>query len=64
MIDPNVHEEKALAAAGASGGAYVEQVGKTDLVHWSELEWASFIDVVVTSFQDSLRQAYADDPTT
>lgn len=63
MIDPNIHEENALAAAGASGGAYVEQIGKTDLVQWSEQEWAVLIDVVVTSFQDSLRQAYADDPT-
>lgn len=62
MIDPNVHEANALAAACLSGGAYVEELGKTDLASWSEQEWATLVDVIVTSFQDFLRQAYADDP--
>jgi hypothetical protein len=62
MIDPNKHETNALAAASISAGAYVEEIGKTDLARWSEQEWATLIDVVVTAFQDFLRQAYADDP--
>ncbi len=62
MIDPNKHETDALLAASISGGAYVETIGKTDLSGWTEQEWAALIDVVVTSFQDFLRQAYADDP--
>ncbi len=62
MIDPNKHEINALLAASISGGAFVETIGKTDLTSWTEQEWAALIDVVVTSFQDFLRQAYADDP--
>ena len=62
MIDPNKHETNALFAASISGGAYVETIGKTDLSGWTEQEWAALIDVIVTSFQDFLRQAYADDP--
>ena len=62
MIDPNKHETNALAAASISAGAYVEEIGKTDLANWSEQEWATLIDVAVTAFQDFLRQAYADDP--
>lgn len=62
MIDPNTHETDALLAASISGGAYVETIGKTDLSSWTEQEWAALIDVIVTSFQDFLRQAYADDP--
>lgn len=62
MINPNQHETEALAAAGRTGGEYVESIGKTDLCTWSEQEWATLIDLVVTAFQDSLRTAYADDP--
>ena len=62
MIDPNKHETDALLAASISGGAYVETIGKTDFSGWTEQEWAELIDVIVTSFQDFLRQAYADDP--
>ena len=62
MIDPNKHETDALLAASISGGAFVETIGKTDLSSWTEQEWAALIDVIVTSFQDFLRQAYADDP--
>ncbi len=62
MIDPNKHEINALLAASISGGAFVETIGKTDLTGWTEQEWAALIDVVVTSFQDFLRRAYADDP--
>ena len=62
MIDPNKHEAAALVAASTSGGAYVELTGKTDLATWTEQEWSTLIDVIVTSFQDFLREAYADDP--
>ena len=62
MIHPNIHEKNALADACLSGGEYVESIGKTDLATWTEHEWSTLIDVIVTRFQDSLRTAYADDP--
>ena len=36
MIDPNAHEMRALAAAGAQGGAYVEALAKTCLLYTSD----------------------------
>lgn len=62
MIDPNTHELNALAAAGADGGAYVESLGKTDLARFTAQEWDTLVEVIVTAFQDHLREAYADDP--
>jgi hypothetical protein len=62
MINPNKHEQTALAAASRDGGIYVELTGKTDLVTWTEQEWTTLVDVIVTSFQDSLRESYGDDP--
>ena len=62
MIDPNTHELNALAVAGAEGGAYVESLGKTDLARFTAQEWDTLVEVIVTAFQDHLREAYADDP--
>lgn len=62
MIDPNPHELNALAAASAEGGAYVESLGKTDLARFTAQEWDTLVEVIVTAFQDHLREAYADDP--
>jgi hypothetical protein len=62
MIDPNIHEVNALAAASAAAGAFVESIAKTDLATWNQEEWSTLIDVAVTAFQDFLRTAYADDP--
>ncbi len=62
MINPNEHEIQALQQASQCAGAYVESLAKTDLATFSQSEWGALIDVVVTSFQDHLRTAYADDP--
>ena len=62
MIDPNQHEEAALRQASAVGGEYIESLGRTDLAQWSEHEWTTLIDVVVTAFQDHLLEAYTQDP--
>ena len=62
MIDPNKHEVNALASASRMGGEYIDSIAKTDLASWSDHEWATLIEVVVTAFQDHLREAYSDDP--
>ena len=62
MIDPNKHEVNALAAASSRGGEYIESIAKTDLAAFSEAEWSTLIDVLITAFQDHLRNAYSDDP--
>ena len=62
MIDPNEHEMNALAAAGEVGGSYIESLAKTDLAQFTAKEWDTLVEVIVTAFQDHLREAYADDP--
>lgn len=54
MIDPDPHETAALAAAGPLAGEYLESIGKTDLATLSEGEWLTFLEVVVTAYQDAL----------
>ena len=63
MLDPNIHERNALNDAGQAGGAFVETLAKTDLAAWTAGEWSQLVDVIVTAFQDSLRTAYADEPS-
>ena len=61
-MHPNKHEVNALAAASSSGGEYIESIAKTDLTTFTQAEWLTLIDVLITAFQDHLRNAYADDP--
>lgn len=62
MVDPNEQEVAALSHAGMLGGVYVESLGRTDLSLWSEAEWATLVEVVVTAFQDHLREIYDRQP--
>lgn len=61
MIDPDKHEVQALAAASRLAGEYIESLAKTDLATFTGEEWATLIEVAVTAFQDTLREAYAND---
>lgn len=62
MIDHNQYEVAALESASSQAGSYIESIGKTDLAAFTQSEWSSLIDVVVTAFRDHLSAAYADDP--
>ena len=62
MIDPDKHEVQALAAAGRTAGEYIESIAKTDLATFTGEEWATLIEVAVTTFQDTLREACANEP--
>ena len=61
MINPSENEQTALLAAGKTGGAYIERLGKTDIATWSALEWTSFIDAVVSAYHEHLASAESDD---
>lgn len=54
MIDPTQHELEAMEHAGAMGGEYLEQLGKTDLAALSFEEWSTFIDAVCTGYVEKL----------
>lgn len=54
MVDPSEHEQAAIVAASPSAGEYLESIGKTDLAVLTEAEWLTFLEVVVTAYQDAL----------
>ena len=56
MIDPNEYEQAALQLAAEVSGEYAESLGRTDLAQWSQQEWQTLIEVVVTAFFERLRQ--------
>jgi Family of unknown function (DUF6511) len=49
------HEVAAMRAASPTAGEYVESLGKTDLAAFSEDEWLTLIEVIVTAYSDALR---------
>ena len=51
-----------MDTASQAAGEYIESIGKTDLVTFTEHEWSSLIRTVVIAFQDHLGAAYAVDP--
>ena len=61
MIDPTRYERAAMGHAVATGGEYIESLGRTDLMTWSPEEFAALIEVIVTAFTDHLREL-GDDP--
>jgi len=59
MIDPTPNEKAAMEVGGEAGGAYLEELGKSDLAILSPDEWRMLIEVIVTGYCDTLR-ALAD----
>jgi len=54
MIDPTEHEIDAIMASSEPAGQYLDSIGKTDLATLTEDEWYSFLEVVITGYQDRL----------
>jgi hypothetical protein len=61
MIDPTPNEQAAMAAGGDAAGAYLESLGKSDLLALSPPEWRQLIEIVVTGYCDTLRELAAQD---
>ena len=56
MIDPTKHELAAMESAVPMAGAYIESLGKTDLMTFSTDEFTTLIEVIVTAYTDRLRE--------
>ena len=54
MVDPTQHEVAALRAASPVAGEYIDSLSKSDLAAFSEDEWLTLIEVIVTAFTDAL----------
>jgi len=62
MVDPTEAEIASMAAAGALAGEYLEHLKKTDLAAFSESEWNTLIETVVTGYVEEMQRRTQDDP--
>lgn len=49
-------EQQALEEGGNAGGAYLDELGKTDLASLEPYEWSHFLGVVLKGYADSMRE--------
>jgi hypothetical protein len=59
MVDPSENEIEAIEAASEPAGEFLENIGKTDLAELAEEEWLMLLEVIVTAYQDKLRELEA-----
>lgn len=53
MTDPTVDEIKAMEAASAPAGEYLDSIGKTDLATLTYGEWMTFIEVICSAYESN-----------
>jgi len=56
VLNPTHYEKEALAAAGDTGGAYLESIQKTDLAQMSQDEWWMFLLTIFDTTTSELRR--------
>jgi len=49
-------ERRALEDGGNAAGAYLDEIGKTDLADLDEFEWSTFLSRVFIGYADSMRE--------
>lgn len=57
VINPSKQETAAVWQGGCAGGAYLEEINKTDLAKLTVDEWETFLSKIVGGYCDALRQA-------
>jgi len=62
VIDPNEDEVAAMQAAGTLAGEYLEHLKKTDVATFSEGEWNTLIETVVTGYIEEMQRRTQKDP--
>lgn len=50
MDDPTKREIEAMYDASESGGQYLDALGKTDMALFSEDEWMTLVDAIVSGY--------------
>jgi hypothetical protein len=62
VIDPTKDEKEAMRVGGIAGGEYLDEVGKSDLASFTDVEWDTFIRCVVTGYIEEMqRRVQRDD---
>ena len=58
----NIEERKAVEAASANVGGYLESIGKTDLAEMTEGEWLGFLAHAYTEICAEVRSLWSEAP--
>ena len=59
MNELSEQEIAAIVATGPKAGAYLDELGKTDLAVMNEAEWLGFIETVVMAYADEMAKRHA-----
>lgn len=59
VVDPTEAEIAAIQATLEPAGEFLESIGETDLAKLSTEDFLTFVEVVVTAYQDNLRAIIA-----
>lgn len=57
----DLYEQKALQAAGAKAGAYLDKIGQTDLEKLTPIQWITFLRTILDTFGDDLAERLNSD---
>ena len=57
VIDPSRNEKEAILAGGDAGGAWLDELGKTDLARLTVEEWETFLAKIIGGYCDALRRS-------
>lgn len=55
MVDPTEAEQDAMLKAGQAGGEYLDSIDKFDLSKLTHGEYMTFVEAVITTYLDELR---------
>jgi hypothetical protein len=56
------NERAALLHAGSVAGAYLDQLGKTDLAALEEAEWETFLEAILVTYTEQLQEECGKPP--
>jgi hypothetical protein len=62
MLEFTDTEEEAITAGGEAAGAYLDQIGKTDLADLTPEQWHKFLGCFLHGYSDAMREAARTNP--
>jgi hypothetical protein len=62
MQDQDNIELESMYAASDAGGAYLEQIGQTDLMQMNNRQWMTFIEIIIREFETTRNGLTIDPP--
>ena len=61
MIDPTANEQKAMEHASDKAGEYLEWLKKTDMESFTQDEWKTLVEVIVSGYIEAMQKLPGDE---